>query len=257
MQLKDNLRDSNGRCAILQGVSKNILIFCDGASKGNPGPGGWGALVAFDGTVEELGGGEEHTTNNRMELTAATRALEEATKHEAKSVVVHTDSSYVINGITKWVKGWKLRGWVTKEGKPVLNRDLWEELDGAVASLATKVEWQHVGGHVGVAGNERVDEIASSFAEGKPVELFSGSRSDYAHDIENISHDATKATERSKSRSRSSAKAYSYISLIDGEVLVHKTWAECEARVRGKMARFKKALSPSEEAAIIADFSKS
>ena len=236
-------------------MQDTVLIFADGASKGNPGPGGWGALVAYDGQVEELGGSEEHTTNNRMELTAALRALEEAQKHSAASVVVHTDSSYVINGITKWVKGWKARGWLTKEKTPVLNRDLWELLDDAVQSLGIKVEWQHVGGHVGVAGNERVDEIASSFAEGKPVKLFSGSRSEYVHDIENISHDATKATERSKSRSRSSAKAYSYVSLVDGQVLTHKTWGECEARVKGKMARFKKALSPQEEATIIAEFS--
>ncbi len=238
-------------------MQDKILIFADGASKGNPGPGGWGALVAYDGQVEELGGSEEHTTNNRMELTAALRALEEAQKHTATSVAVHTDSSYVINGITKWVKGWKARGWLTKEKTPVLNRDLWEMLDDAVQFLEAKIEWQHVGGHVGVAGNERVDEIASSFAEGKPIHLFSGSRSDYSHDIENTSFDETKAKERSKSRSRSSAKAYSYVSLVGGEVRTHKTWGECEARVKGKMARFKKALSPSEEAAIIAEFSKS
>lgn len=238
-------------------MQDKILIFCDGASKGNPGPGGWGALVAFDGRVEEIGGAEEHTTNNRMELTAAVRALEEVAKQDATGVVVYTDSSYVINGITKWVKGWKARGWVTKEKTPVLNRDLWEELDDAVSALSTQVEWQHVGGHVGVAGNERVDEIASSFAEGKPVELFSGERSAYLHDIENISHNETKRAERSKSRSRSSAKAYSYVSMVDGQVLTHKTWGECEARVKGKMARFKKALSPSEEATIIAEFSKS
>jgi ribonuclease HI len=238
-------------------MENTTVIFADGASKGNPGPGGWGALVAFEGRVEEFGGAEDHTTNNRMELTAALRALEEAAKHEAASVVVHTDSSYVINGITKWVKGWKVRGWVTKEGKPVLNRDLWELLDDAVQALDTKVQWKHVGGHVGVAGNERVDAIASSFAEGSPAELFSGSRSSYTHDIENISHDETKLADRSKSRSRSSAKAYSYVSLVDGEVMTHKTWGECEARVKGKMARFKKALSPSEEASVIAEFSKS
>lgn len=233
-----------------------ILIFADGASKGNPGPGGWGALVSYDGQVEELGGNEEHTTNNRMELTAALRALEEAQKHDAQQVVVHTDSSYVINGITKWVRGWKTRGWLTKEKTPVLNRDLWEMLDDAVLALGAKVEWVHVGGHVGVAGNERVDTIASNFAEHKPVELYVGSLAQYEHDIENVSFDETKAKERSKSRSRSSAKAYSYVSLVGGEVLTHKTWGECESRVKGKMARFKKALSPEEEASIIVEFSK-
>ena len=179
-------------------------------------------------------------------------------KLDAKSIVVHTDSSYVINGITKWVAGWQRSGWLTKEKKPVLNRDLCERLAGAVENIKSKgakIHWQHVGGHVGVAGNERVDEIASSMAEEGGAVLFVGKRADYAHEIENISHNAEKASERSKSKSRSRAKAYSYISRVDGVVLVHKSWAECEARVKGKMARFKKATSAQEEAAIIKEFS--
>ena len=245
-------------------AGEKVLIFADGASKGNPGRGGWGALISGNGKVIELGGREEHTTNNRMELTAALSALEYVGELGAKSVIVHTDSSYVINGITKWVAGWQRSGWLTKEKKPVLNRDLWERLVAAVESLkkstanngvGVKIEWQHVGGHVGVAGNERVDEIASSFADGVPVQLFVGARQDYAHEIENISHNVEKASERSASKTRSRAKAYSYISLVDGKVLVHKTWLECEARVKGKMARFKKATSAQEEAEIIKAFS--
>jgi ribonuclease HI len=238
---------------------EKILVFADGASKGNPGPGGWGALVSYDGKIEELGGREAHTTNNRMELMAAIKSLERlaklSSKHLSEQIIFHTDSSYVINGITKWVAGWKRSGWLTKQKQPVLNRDLWEALDAAVGALHTKIVWQHVGGHVGVAGNERVDDIASSFAEDVAVTLFSGARSDYLHDIENISHDATKLKQRSASKSRSSAKAYSYVSQVNGIVMVHKMWSECEARVKGKKARFKKALSPSDEAKIIKEFS--
>lgn len=229
-------------------------IFADGASKGNPGPGGWGALVADGETVKELGGRDEHTTNNRMELTAVIEALVLACGR-GDEVVVHTDSSYVINGITKWVKGWKVRSWVTKQNQPVLNQDLWKKLASLVDTCGGKIHWKHVGGHVGVAGNERVDEIASNYADGKPVALYDGPRETYGIDIENVSHDESKMKARSASRSRSSAKAYSYVSEVGGVVQVHKTWAECEARVRGKKARFKKALSAQDEADIVRAFS--
>ena len=251
---------------------EKITIFCDGASKGNPGPGGWGAIVSTAEKVVELGGAERATTNNRMELLAAVSALEEAfTIMEAKSssdedrpthsdasreVTLYTDSSYVINGITKWVEGWQNNGWLTKAKQPVMNQDLWEEVLAAVEKFDTTIEWQYVGGHVGIAGNERVDKIASDFAEGKEVKLYKGSRSAYKIDIENINLDESLKKEKSASKTRSKAKAYSYVSLVDGKVLVHKTWAECEARVKGKAARFKKALSVEEEAEIIKEFSK-
>jgi ribonuclease HI len=116
--------------------------------------------------------------------------------------------------------------------------------------------WEYVGGHVGIAGNERVDTIASDFALGKKVELYSGSLSSYDVDVKNINFDAAQVKTKSASKERSKAKAYSYISKVDGKVLVHKTWVECEARVKGKTARFKKSLSSEDEAAIIKDFSK-
>ncbi len=231
-----------------------VIIFCDGASKGNPGPGGWGAIVALHDKVVELGGAEAHTTNNRMELTAALNALR-AAKGATALVVVHTDSSYVINGITKWVHGWQRNGWMTKEKKDVLNKDLWAPLVEAAEDLSHGIAWEYVGGHVGIKGNERVDAIASDLAEAKHVDLYDGSRSGYPIDLTDLGHDAGLKEKKSSSKSRSSAKAYSYVSKVDGVIEVHKTWAECEARVKGKPARFKKALSPEEEAQIIADFS--
>ncbi len=233
---------------------QKIIIFADGASKGNPGPGGWAAVIVGGEQVTELGGREEHTTNNRMELRAAIEGLRGAVV--GSQIILYTDSSYVINGITKWVHGWKKNGWQTKEKKPVVNQDLWESLDSAVAGHGRDIEWQYVGGHVGIAGNERVDAIASDLADGKKVELYRGARSGYGVDVANLKLDTTKQKAKSASGTRSKAKAYSYVSLVGGKVMTHKTWAECEARVKGKKARFKKALSVQDEKEIVADFSK-
>jgi ribonuclease HI len=235
--------------------TETITIFCDGASKGNPGPGGWGALVATHSQIVELGGHSVHTTNNKMELTAAAEALARASKFSGKHIVVHTDSSYVINGITKWVEGWKKNGWKTKNKKEVLNKDLWMQLDAAVQSSGANITWKYVGGHVGVAGNERVDTIASDFAEHKKVTLYDGPRRAYNIDITNLGHDEGLHKEKSASKVRSKAKAYSYVSKVDGKIMTHKTWGECEARVKGKVARYKKSLSPEDEKTIIKEFS--
>jgi ribonuclease HI len=235
---------------------EKVVIFSDGASKGNPGPGGWGAVVVSGEQVVEVGGYEKLTTNNRMELRAAIEGLNAVRSKDAKQTILYTDSSYVINGITKWVHGWKKNGWRTKDKKPVINQDLWMSLDAAVAGHGRDIEWTYVGGHVGVVGNERVDRIASDYAEGKKVDLYYGPLAEYPIDIANLGADSDLQKSKSASNERSKAKAYSYISRVDGKVMVHKTWKECEERVRGKTARFKKALSPEEEKDIVAEFSK-
>lgn len=234
---------------------EKIIIFTDGASKGNPGPGGWGALVATETTVRELGGREQKTTNNRMELRATLEALLLAATLGRIPIALHTDSSYVINGATKWVHGWKARGWTTVQKGKVLNRDLWEALLDAIEKCSGEIEWKYVGGHVGIAGNERVDSIASDFAEEKKVVLYDGARAGYEIDFTNVAHDESKQKAKSASSSRSKLRAYSYVSIVGGVVVVHKTWAECLARVQGKKARFKKAISAAEEAAIKKEFS--
>ncbi|MEO8417804.1 MAG: ribonuclease HI [Methylophilaceae bacterium] len=134
-----------------------IEIYADGACKGNPGPGGWGAWLAFDGHEKELCGGELLTTNNRMELTAVIRALE-ALKRPSK-VKIYTDSVYVQKGITEWIHGWKTRGWRTSDKKPVKNEELWRELDGL--SQQHEIVWIWVKGHAGDVGNERADALAN------------------------------------------------------------------------------------------------
>jgi ribonuclease HI len=134
-----------------------VEIYTDGACRGNPGPGGWAALLSFGEIEKELAGAEVLTTNNRMELTAVIRALEALKK--PSEVRVFTDSEYVRKGITEWVKGWKTRGWKTSDRKPVKNQDLWERLDELAAGH--QIQWQWVKGHSGVPGNERVDRLAN------------------------------------------------------------------------------------------------
>jgi ribonuclease HI len=138
-----------------------IEVFTDGACLGNPGPGGWGVLIIEGGERRELNGGDSATTNNRMELFAAIRALEETPPHV--KVVLHTDSQYVKNGITDWIKGWKRNGWKTASKQPVKNRDLWEALDVLIQDR--KVEWRWVRGHNGHPENERADELARAGAQ--------------------------------------------------------------------------------------------
>ena len=140
---------------------KRVEIFTDGACKGNPGPGGWAALLRMGRHEKELSGGEAHTTNNRMEMTAVIRALEALA--EPCEVLLHSDSRYVIDGMTKWIAGWQRKGWITASRKPVLNADLWRELLEAAAPH--RIEWVWVKGHSGHAENDRVDELACAEAE--------------------------------------------------------------------------------------------
>jgi ribonuclease HI len=138
-----------------------VEIYTDGACRGNPGPGGWAALLSVEGREKEIAGAEALTTNNRMELTAVIRALESLRR--PVSARVFTDSQYVRRGITEWVTAWKARGWLTADRKPVKNQDLWQRLEELAA--AHRIEWRWVPGHAGVPGNERVDRLANQAIE--------------------------------------------------------------------------------------------
>ncbi len=133
-----------------------VVIYTDGACSGNPGPGGWGAVLRWNGVAKELHGGEPQTTNNRMELMAAIQALESLRR--PATVELWTDSTYVLNGITKWIDGWQRNGWLTSARKPVKNADLWRRLVEAMSRH--EVTWRWVKGHAGDEGNERADELA-------------------------------------------------------------------------------------------------
>lgn len=236
------------------------IIFTDGSSRGNPGNGGYGAIIAFgidhesriknqESRVLEIGGREENTTNNRMEMKAAIEALK-SVSDDAEEIQIFTDSAYLINGITKWVWGWQKNDWQTKTKDDVLNVDLWKEL--VEVCHGKKIKWIRISGHSGVPANERCDVIATSFADNKPIQLFHGPAHEYKIDLS-----ITEGTEKAiKTKSNKKTVAYSYVSMVDGEIQTHKTWSECEARVKGKSgARFKKSISLEDETNIIVEFS--
>ena len=138
---------------------KNILtIYTDGACSGNPGPGGWGVLLQYGDSEKTLKGGDPNTTNNRMEMTAAIKAIEAINETYTGEIILWTDSTYVMKGITEWIHGWKKKNWVKSDKKPVINTDLWKVLDNL--NSQKNIQWNWVKGHAGVEGNERADELA-------------------------------------------------------------------------------------------------
>ena len=234
---------------------QHTIVFTDGAAKGNPGPGGWGVIVVTpERRVTELGGGAPHTTNNKMELSGAIAALQHVADRPGP-IAIYTDSTYVIQGITQWIWGWRKRGWKTAQGADVLNRDLWETLASLVGGRARgEVDWRWVRGHIGTPGNERVDEIAVAFAMQQGVELYDGPLESYPRPILQLPDDTTlpKRTAGPASGRSGKADAYSYLSVVDGVPMRHLTWAECERRVKGRSgARFKKATSEADETAVL------
>lgn len=138
---------------------KNILIiYTDGACSGNPGPGGWGVLLQYGDSEKTLKGGDPNTTNNRMEMTAAIKAIEAINETYTGEIILWTDSTYVMKGITEWIHGWKKKNWIKSDKKPVINTDLWKVLDNL--NSQKNIQWNWVKGHAGVEGNERADELA-------------------------------------------------------------------------------------------------
>ncbi len=227
----------------------DIRIFTDGSSRGNPGPGGWGAIVIEDDMVREIGGKSVNTTNNRMELSAAIEALNILKK--SGTITIFTDSSYVLKGATLWLSYWKKNGWKTKTKSDVLNKDLWQKFDKLISQK--RLMWQLLPGHSGVSPNERCDFIATSFADNKKIALYHGPIAKYDIDISNVSI----PPKSKKNKNSNKRKAYSYVSEVSGVVMSHKTWGECENRVKGKSgARFKKVFSNDEEKKLISQWKK-
>ncbi len=245
---------------------QSIVIFTDGACSGNPGPGGWGSIVAFpDGTVKEIGGNNQGTTNNRMELAATIHALQLLKPPLTCNVIIYTDSVYVIRGITQWIFGWKARGWKSAEGKDVANREHWEELLRQVTLIKpATISWKYVRGHSGYAGNERCDTIAVAQSKGKHEPLYSGPLDGYFVDLTDLPEDeplpeakkAGSSSSSSSSSGRGNAPAkISYLSYQNGVVKRHLTWTACEKQVKGQSnTKFKKAKSPAEELEILASW---
>ena len=204
-----------------------IDIITDGACSGNPGRGGWATIVIDGQTTHEYSGYASETTNNRMELTAALIGLQKTPRNH--EIHLYTDSQYLINGITKWVKGWQKNGWKTRTGDPVENRDLWEAL---IAHTHPHVHWHHVKGHAGHIHNERANDLA---------QLQAGSRGGAGT--------VTPATPRTRTPASTSGDTPfpCYVSLVSGMLERHATWDDCKAATHGVSgAKFKKVASLSE-----------
>lgn len=221
------------------GPPPDVVIHTDGACSGNPGPGGWAAVVEKTQGFEELGGREEHTTNNRMEMRGVLEGLKRVELGERAHVV--TDSRYLLDGITRWIHAWKRRGWCKADGSEVLNRDLWESLDALAQTHGKNLTWEHVRGHAGHDLNERCDVIATSFARNEDPDLRAGPGP----------WGGTLVPARG---AKTASCAFPcYLSLVDGVPALHVTWAECEARVRGAGgARHRKIRSDGERQAALA-----
>lgn len=241
------LQSAHGELSMAAAVEK-VVIFTDGACSGNPGPGGWAAvLVSPLGKVLELGGAAAHTTNNKMELMATVEALSALTRMKkltTREISLYTDSKYVIQGITQWIYGWKKNGWKNSTGQDVSNREIWEPLHELAEQF--EIDWLYVPGHSGYPGNERCDEIAVAFAKGYAIDLFAGKKEDYPRDLSRLP--SPRALDEPKPKKGPAV----YLSFLEGKLERHRDWKSCEARVKGRTgARFKKVESAEEEAATL------
>lgn len=229
-------------------------IYTDGACKGNPGPGGWAAILIGGGEYLELGGGEKNTTNNRMELSGAIEALKKLPS--GPKAVILTDSTYVMNGITKWIAGWKRNNWVKKDGAPVLNVDLWKALDSL---NGRRISWKHVKGHAGDYYNERCDEIAVAFSRSEKISLkkeplsevgvHAGSASRPSSHRLSASTPPLVLQQEDRRPSASFVKYYKkiYLFVADNKVYRFDNWPACLAFSTGKSGYPKACASIAEE----------
>lgn len=235
--------------------NNELTIYTDGASRGNPGPGGWGAIILVGGQVMEIAGGEKRATNNRMELEAVRAVLSDsaALAHNG-SVIVLSDSAYVVNGMNNWMWGWEKKGWVTMQKTPVENKVLWQELLALSRKYGDRLTIAKVSGHAGELYNERCDELAVAAALGKQQTLFKGLLKDYDAFLKEMGTTEKTANTKKPKPKTSHLAPYSYVSLVDGKVFVEKTWAACEKRVKGKKAKFKKVFSKEEETALLQEY---
>lgn len=246
---------------------KNFRIFTDGACLGNPGPGGYGAIILTpDDHIHELGARDADTTNNRMEMQAILESLKwvaAANDVAGSTITCLSDSAYALNGIKEWRFGWRQRGWRKASGEEVANRDIWQALDALIDEMSKQnicFIWRHVAGHAGIPGNERVDQIASSYAQSAPPELYQGPYEGYGIDLSNESPAPESAAAKGKGKNQlkaksgqkasgskqSSKKPLGYVSYLDGDFRFHKTWGECQSRVTGRPAKFRKVFSQEE-----------
>jgi ribonuclease HI len=228
-----------------------IISFTDGASSGNPGPAGWGAVISVteqpdrgsDGAlpeVKEIGGPIKEGTNNEAELTAAINVLRFAESNSVDTVTIYTDSSYLIDGATSWVYGWQKNGWQTRSGDPVKNQDLWQQILTLQQSLS--VSYEKVAGHAGVPANERADDIATDFAAREEPSLYAGKKVQYDTSLQ--------------AQVAQIPNGPVYLSLVDGVAKQHSSWQDCKQRVDGVDAQYRKAKTKQERQDVLSGWGK-
>lgn len=234
-------------------MKSTIALYTDGASRGNPGPGGWGVIIITGDIGVELAGKKDPATNNQMELEAVIQGLAYIQKHwKDTSVELHADSRYVLGGLESWIDGWVRKGWITMAKKPVENKAQWMKLMKLRDSFGRNLKLIKVDGHSGHLYNDRCDELAVAAALGKKPKLFKGSKKDYEAQLATT---PPKSPTKKSSSSGNKGVAYSYVSLVNGKVYADKTWAVCEKRVKGvKGAKYKKVFSKPEETDLIQDY---
>jgi ribonuclease HI len=236
-------------------MKSDLVIYTDGASRGNPGPGGWAAVIIAGNEVMEIAGSAAKATNNQMELAGVEAVLSDSAALAWKgNVIIHSDSAYAINGLTKWVKGWEKNGWMTQAKTPVENKGQWQNLSYFAKQYGTRLKFEKVKGHAGELYNERCDELAVAAALGKKPRCFAGKMKDYERFLAEEGTTVKKAAPKKK-KSSGDMPAYSYVSCVNGKVYADKTWAACEKRVKGaKGAKYKKVFSKAEETSLIQDY---
>jgi ribonuclease HI len=210
------------------------FVFTDGASRGNPGASGWGAVVALPDTVQELGARIELGTNNQAELSAVVEAISwiDNQDQDIDRVHIYSDSTYTISGAESWIFGWKKRGWKTKTGDPVKNQELWQKFLQIRTEVDFDIVFHKVKGHASIPGNERADDIATAFADDTSPVLYNGDRKAYAVSLN---------PEPSYLK-----KSPLYLSFVGGKARQHESWPECQRWVAGKQAKYRKVRTVAE-----------
>lgn len=236
-------------------MKKVLTIYTDGASRGNPGPGGWAAVILAGDYCMEIAGNAKKATNNQMELAAVEAVLSDSGALSWDGpVVLHSDSMYVINGMTSWAHGWERNGWITSTKTPVENKGQWQNILKLLREYGKRLTLEKVKGHAGEIYNERCDVLAVNAALEKKQQLFSGKLKDYESFLKELGFDETMKKAPTKKKT-SDKPAYAYVSMVDGKVHSDKTWAACEKRVKGKRgAKYKKVFSKAEETELIQDY---
>lgn len=234
-------------------MDKFAYIFSDGSSRGNPGPSGWGSVVFVDDRVEEIGGFENLSTNNAMEIRASIEALK-FLRNFPNKIVMLSDSTYLKQGITLWIPKWRENGWQTANKQDVKNQNEWRELDELIGQRPEggSVIWKKVPGHSGVLGNERADKIATGFALRRPPNLFSGYATDYFFAFDPAKFINEPLIVKQQKNSKKDKNSFYYLSLVGGVLQRHTSWQDCENRTLGVSgARYKRVFNEAEEASVL------